>query len=117
MATRTPHSSVGRVHTRESERLPVHGAVYFSTDEVASTGSLCNVSLGGWRVHSETHVNPGASVTLFATLPDHKEAVLVDQAKVCWSQGHDFGLVIQKITPADAERLKGFIVAQRFVSH
>jgi hypothetical protein len=56
-------------------------------------------------------VKPGASVTLFATLPDHKEAVLVDQAKVCWSRGHDFGLAIQKIAPADAERLKAFIVA------
>lgn len=34
---------------------------------------------------------------LFATLPDDKQAVLVDQAKVCWSHGHEFGLAIQKI--------------------
>jgi PilZ domain len=98
-------------HAREYHRLPVHGSIYFSSGDGVSTGTVCNVSLGGWCVRSDTHVQPGASLTLFATLPDRKQAVLVDQAKVCWSHGHEFGLSIQKIAPADAARLKGFIVA------
>jgi hypothetical protein len=32
-----------------------------------------------------THVKPGDAVTFFATLPDHQQAVLVDEAKVSWS--------------------------------
>lgn len=109
MATRTPHSPISRTHDRESQRLPVHGSVYFSTGEVMSTGSLCNVSRGGWRVRSYTHVKRGATMTLFATLPDHKQAVLVDKAKVCWTKGDEFGLAIKKIAQADSERLNTFI--------
>jgi hypothetical protein len=85
--------------------------MYFSTDKNVGTGTLCNVSLGGWRVSSDMHVKRGASLTLFATLPDHKQAVLVDEAKVCWSRGHEFGLAIQKIAAPDAERLRSFITA------
>ena len=96
---------------REYDRLPVHGSVYFSTDEEAGTGSFYNISLGGWRIYSDLHVKPGACVTLFATLPDDKQAILVDQAKVCWSKGHEFGLAIEKIAPPDVKRLKSFITA------
>jgi hypothetical protein len=83
--------------------------MYFSTGDSMGTGSICNVSLYGWKVRSDTHVKPGTSVTLFATLPDHKQPVLVDQATVCWSQGHEFGLANRKIASIDAERLKAFM--------
>lgn len=113
MASRNPHSVDQQSHVRKYNRLPAHGSMYFSTDESVGTGTVCNVSLGGWRVSSDTHVKPGTTVTLFATLPDHKQAVLVDQAKVCWSRGHEFGLVIRKIAPLDAHRLKSFISATK----
>jgi hypothetical protein len=112
MASRSPWSADQQSHPRKYDRFPVHGSIYFSSDEGDGTGTLCNVSLGGWRVSSEAHVKPGESVTFFATLPDQKQAVLVDQAKVCWSRGSEFGLAIRKITPEDAERLKVFISAR-----
>jgi hypothetical protein len=64
-------------------------------------------------VSSNTHLSAGETVTLFATMPDHQQAVLVDEAKVCWSQGDDFGLAIQKIALQDAVRLKRFISTHR----
>ena len=114
MATRTPLSPAG-YRVREYQRLPVQGSMYFSTDESIGTGLICNVSLGGWAVRSNTPVKSGASVTLFATLPDHKQVILVDQAKVCWTTCHEFGLAIRKIAPQDAERLKDFITSPQLV--
>ena len=99
-------------YVRAYDRLPVQGRMYFSTGETEGIGVVQDLSVGGWRVRSaHTHVKPGDAVTFFATLPDHQEAVLVDEAKVCWSRGDEFGLAIGKITLQDAKRLKGFISA------
>ena len=112
MAKRHLHSIERHSYVRADDRLPVQGRIYFSTDESEGTGTVQDVSVGGWGVRSvHTHVRPGDAVTFFATLPDHQQAVLVDQAKVCWSRGDDFGLAIGKITVQDAKRLKGFIFA------
>ena len=112
MTKRDLHSKAGHSYVRAYNRLPVEGRMYFSSDENEGIGSVQDVSVGGWRVRSvHTHVKPGDAVTFFATLPDHQQAVLVDQAKVCWSRGDEFGLAIGKITLQDAKRLKGFISA------
>ena len=112
MAKRHLHSVEGHSYVRAYDRLPTEGRMYFSSDDSEGTGTVQDVSVGGWRVRSvHTHVKPGDAVTFFATLPDHQQAVLVDQAKVCWSRGDEFGLAIGKITVQDAKRLKGFISA------
>ena len=109
MATRHPHAAAHK-YCRAYNRLRVKGCVYFSGDQGEGTGTVQDVSVGGWRVRSTgTHVKPGEDVTFFATLPDHEQAVLVDHARVCWSRGDEFGLAIGTITVQDAERVKGFI--------
>ena len=106
------HTMEGHSYVRANERLPVGGRIYFSSDENEGTGTVQDVSVGGWRVRTDhTHVKLGDDVTFFATLPDHQQPVLVDQARVCWSRGDEFGLAIGKITTQDAKRLKGFISA------
>ena len=113
MAKRDPHSIRRHPYVRAYNRLPVKGRMYFSSDDSEGTGTVQDVSVGGWRVRSvHTHVKAGDAVTFFATLPDHQQAVLVDQAKVCWSRGDEFGLATAKITLQDAKRLKSFISAQ-----
>ena len=112
MAKRDTHTVARHPYTRAYDRLPVDGRMYFSSDEREGTGTVQDVSVGGWRVRSvHSHVKPGDAVTFFATLPDHQQAVLVDRAKVCWSRGDEFGLAIGKITIQDAKRLRGFISA------
>jgi hypothetical protein len=112
----TPTASA-RLHHRKAHRLSIHGSIYFTSQEGDGTGTLCDVSRGGGRVISTIHVHPGESVTLVATLPDGKEAVLVDQAQVCWTHGHEFGLAIRKIAPPDAQRLQSFIRAHNGTGH
>ena len=96
MAKRHLHTVEGHSYVRANERLPVGGRIYFSSDE---------------NEGDHTQVKLGDDVTFFATLPDHQQAVLVDQARVCWSRGDEFGLAIGKITTQDAKRPKGFISA------
>lgn len=98
-------------HVREYHRIPVQCLLYFSSDQVYGTGTVWNLSLGGWRVDSDTPVKRGTTLTLFVMLPDNKHAVLVDEATVCWSRGHEFGLAIHKIQSKDGARLKDFITA------
>ena len=96
-------------HLREYSRFPVNCLLYFSSDRVNGTGTVWNLSLGGWRVDSDLKVSTGTALTLFVMLPDNKQAVVVDQAVVCWSRGHEFGLVIRRIKDQDMVRLRDFI--------
>ena len=90
----------------------MHGLLYFSNNQVYGTGTVWNLSLGGWRVDSDMCVEDDTILTLFVMLPDGEQAIVIDQAVVCWSRGHEFGLAIRKITPQDAARLKDFIAAR-----
>lgn len=96
-------------HLREYRRFPVNCLLYFSSDQLYGTGTVWNLSLGGWRVDSEVAVATGTTLTLFVMLPDNKQAVVVDEATVCWSRGHEFGLAIREMQDQDASRLKDFI--------
>jgi hypothetical protein len=71
--------------------------------------TVWSISFGGWRIDSEVNVPAGTTLTLFAMLPDEKQTLLVDQAVVCWSRGHEFGLVIREMEEQDRVRLKDFI--------
>jgi hypothetical protein len=96
-------------HVREYRRFPVNCLLYFSSDELNGTGTVWNLSLGGWRVDSDVKVPMGTVLTLFVMLPDIKQALLIDQATVCWSRGHEFGLAIRRINDQDRVRLRDFI--------
>jgi hypothetical protein len=98
-------------HVREFRRFPVNCLLYFSNDSLHGTGTVWNLSLGGWRIDSEVTVPAGTILTLFVMLPDEKEALLVDHAEVCWSRGHEFGLAIRSMKTQDAARLKSFVAA------
>jgi hypothetical protein len=105
MAMRKSRTGNGQSHARAYDRLPITARMYFSGDEGEGTGTVQDVSVGGWRVRSAlTHVKLGEDLTFFATLPDHEQAVLVDHARVCWSHGDEFGLAIGKIATQDAKR-------------
>ncbi len=98
-------------HIRANDRLATHCLVYFSTGAVCGTGTVWNLSLSGFRVDSDIALQQGTSVTIFAFLPDNQHAIVVNQAMVCWSRGHEFGLAIQNIQPRDATQLQRFIRA------
>ena len=83
--------------------------MYFSSDQLYGTGTVWNVSIGGWRVDSDMTVEPGTALTLYIMLPDTKQAILVDKALVSWSRGKEFGLMTDTMKAPDASRLRDFV--------
>jgi hypothetical protein len=96
-------------HPRVYRRFLVQCLLYFSGNALYGTGSLWNISLDGCRVDSDVNVAAGITLTLFVMLPDEKEGLRVDQALVCSSRGHEFGLVIREMNDQDWVRLWHFI--------
>ena len=99
-------------HIRAFRRVSVHCLMYFSAGDVYGTGTVWNLSLGGWRGDSDRRLEPGMVLTLFVMLPDSDHTIVVDEAMVSWSRGHEFGLAIRHIQPQDAARLKRWITAR-----
>ena len=52
-------------YVREYRRFPVNCLLYFSNDQVHGTGTVWNLSLGGWRIDSDVEVATGNMLTLF----------------------------------------------------
>ncbi len=64
---RTTYARTPTFHVREYRRFPAQCSMYFSSDQVYGTGTIWNLSLGGWRVDSDLAVKRG---TAFDTVRD-----------------------------------------------
>ena len=101
-----------RFHLREYRRFPMPCLVHFSTETFTGTGTLWNLSRGGWRMDSEIPLPCGTVLRLLVMLPEMKHGLVVEQATVCWSRGgHEVGLATQTIDELEAARLQDFITA------
>jgi hypothetical protein len=99
-------------HLREYRRFPMQCLVYFSSETLTGTGSLWNLSRGGWRMDSEIPLPCGTVLRLLVMLPEMNHGLVVEQATVCWSRGgHEVGLGTQTIDALEAARLQDFITA------
>ena len=54
--------------------------MYFSSDQLYGTGTVWNVSIGGWRVDSDMAVDPGTALTLYIMLHSYLDATQSDFA-------------------------------------
>jgi hypothetical protein len=98
-------------HLREYRRFPIQCIAYFTTDTGTGTGAIWNCSRGGVRLDSETPLAYGTVLKLFLMLPEVQHGIVVKEAVVCWSRGHEVGLAIRGIDPQEADRLQDFITA------
>jgi hypothetical protein len=90
----------------------MHCLVYFTGETVTGTGTLWNLSHGGWRLDSEVPLPCGTVLRLFVMLSGMNQGLVVEQATVCWSRGgHEVGLATQTIDAREAARLQCFIRA------
>jgi hypothetical protein len=53
----------------------------------------------------------GTVLKVFVMLPEVHHGLVVDQATVCWSRGHEVGLTIRDINEQEVLRLQNFITA------
>ena len=94
---------------RTYNRFPVYCTVFYRGQNFLSRGTAWNLSRNGWRVDGERPMEKGATVSLLVFLPDSNDMLSVDQARVQWSRGQEFGLKILKMPEKDTKRLGKFV--------
>lgn len=101
--------STSTFRVRTYHRLPVQCTVYFSNDELHGTGMLWNLSLEGCRIDGNLAVSRGMRFEVLVMLPGKPVSIIVQEAKVTWTRGHEFGLRFETLLPQEATRLEQYI--------
>lgn len=98
------------MEAQRERRLFVEYPVVFLGNKGVGEGSLFNLSMSGGAIESGTPVERGTVLTLRLNLPHHPQPIAVDQAKVTWTAGEDFGVEFLSLGTRDEMRL-GQLVA------
>lgn len=94
---------------RTHHRLPGHCTVYFPNDKLQSTGNLWNLSLDGCRIDGNMPVRCGMRFELLVLLPNKRAAISVQEARVRWPRGQEFGLCFETVRLHEATRLEAYV--------
>lgn len=94
---------------RTHHRVPVANTVYFSNEELDGTGNLWNLSLTGCRVDGSVPVRAGMRFKLLVLLPGKHASIVIREAQVAWTRGHEFGLRLVSVQAQEAARLETFV--------
>ncbi len=72
---------------------------------------MWNLSIDGCRIDGSPYLLIGSVVELLLVIPNPKGAVLVKEARVCWTRGREFGLRLVTVQPGEVIRLEQFITS------
>ena len=97
---------------RQSPRFAVHCPIAYAGGNLAGVGIVSNLSTGGCKIGSSTHVDTGANLELRIYLTGAPEFPMkVDQAVVRWAQEQEFGVEFITVRPEEQERLHRFVTS------
>lgn len=102
--------STSTFRVRTYHRLAVQCTVYFSDEELHGTGTLWNLSLEGCRMDGNLPVRRGMRFELLIMLPGNRAAIIVQEARVTWARGQEFGLRFDTLLTHEAARLEQYII-------
>jgi hypothetical protein len=94
---------------RSYPRVAVMWRVLYGNQEVCGQGSVFNVSHGGCQVTTLMPVAVGARLKLWLFTPYRKDPLYVGDARVCWAEGHRFGLELGRLHVKDHRWLIKFL--------
>jgi len=72
-------------------------------------GTVTSLSRQGLGVKGNTPVRAGMELTLFLYLPDGHDPLFVTAAKVTWTAGHRFGVMITGMNLREQNRFRYFV--------
>jgi PilZ domain len=98
---------------RYCERVETHFPVIFSGDCYVDEGTVINVSVPGCEVLSKRLVAPGSYLEMKVLVPDNASSLCVGLARVCWSDGHRFGVEFIRMPGYDQVRLGRLVKKHR----
>lgn len=86
-----------RFRLRTYRRVPIHGTMFFLSEQIHGRGFVWNHSPNGCRIDAKKKVPAGTELTLPLHLDRPDERIYVDRAVVARSRGHELGLTIHTI--------------------
>ncbi|MFQ5992618.1 MAG: PilZ domain-containing protein [Nitrospiraceae bacterium] len=94
---------------RQNPRFPLLCPISFAGDNITGTGTVMNVSLGGWKIVGNQDVPQGAYLEMRVGLPDNDPPMKVELAVVRWSKGREFGAEYLRMDADQKKRLRQFV--------
>lgn len=96
---------------RNAGRIPTRCTFLYFWNGVLEQGTVWDVSETGWRTSTKRSLPPGSETTVYLALPDQEvyKYMIVDMAKVCWSDGRTAGWNVSTIEEGARERLDRYL--------
>jgi PilZ domain len=94
---------------RSHPRFAVMWRVLYGNKEVFGQGSVLNVSHGGCQVTTLMPVAVCTRLKLWIFTPYRKDPLYAGEARVCWAEGHRFGLELGRLHVKDHRWLMNFL--------
>lgn len=89
-------------------RIPLQASINYLTPEIMGKGSVIDVSREGLRIESQDSVQIGMRLALVLYLSTDQEPVMIEDARVQWARGTQFGVKFVKWSTTAEARLKSF---------
>ncbi len=105
------------MEAQRERRLFVQCPVVFLGHQGVGEGRLFNLSMSGCAIESGTPVERGTVLTLRLNLPHLPQPIAVDQAKVTWTAGDDFGVQFLGLGTRDEVHLSQLIAGLQHDTH
>ena len=118
-SVKSPHQSHHVCNRRVDSRTHAEFRLMYSAmDEhgalIMGDGMVVDLSNKGLGIRGNVPVNLGLEMTMFLYLPDGQDPLFVMEARVAWSAGSRFGVVIQKMNLRERNRLRYFLTSNLY---
>jgi hypothetical protein len=80
-------------------------STFSSVNRVVGEGVVCDLSIRGCKIESDTTVSPGTDLKLRLYVPEVDPSIEIAVATVRWTNGRNFGLEFLDMKEADWTRL------------
>jgi hypothetical protein len=100
------------INPRRELRLKLQCPVTYSDYDIDQNGMVLNLSMWGCRVSGRKPPTPGAIAWLCLGLPGVQQPLEIEEARVQWVQGRQFGLLNVAMSLEHRKRLRRYLDAQ-----
>ncbi len=97
---------------RPYRRVPSWHALYYMSGDTVGKGVVTNLSRSGLRVQGEHALAAGIDLSLRVVLSEGGAQIEIQQARVQWVSGCDFGVKIVRMSPLAATQITHALAAQ-----
>jgi hypothetical protein len=94
---------------RHADRTTIQCKVFYTSLDGQGQGMIANLSRNGCLVEGDMPVKDGDKVTLVFHHPAIPHLIVIDRARVVWTEGRKFGLVHETVYPSELGHLNALL--------